>query len=368
MNGSGKHNNWSIGGGGRGNFLEPGETPEENLEFLIFLVCVIAGFHKRSGLHRASIACLGNDSRLGGHEAPPAIMSVYLGGYLDSILNSIETETDNNFDITAILHLGLSHIETIQRDYTDRNRTSSFAFTGNKFEFRAVPSSIPCSFPNTCLNLSTAEAIQEFNEELKEILKNEPDRKKAIFSLLKKKIIATKDIRFEGDGYSQEWLDEAIRRGLPLAKNTYEALKQILIHEDLFTKFNVLSKEEVGALYIIKLEQFVSLAEIEIKTLLQLVQRQVVPSVFAFQKSISESLFQANNFVSNYGSKDLSIFKPQVEYFERVASLLSNLISETNKLQDLFNKGQETADQEEKAESYVSVLLPQSLKVFYLIF
>ena len=146
------------------------------------------------------------------------------------------------FDNEAILHLGLSHIETIGRDSTDRNRTSPFAFTGNKFEFRAVPSSIPCSFPNTVLNLAMTEAMDEFTDELKKELLNEVDHKKAILNVVKRKIIESKKIRFEGDGYSHAWYEEAQKRGLPLAKNSFEAFKYILTNEDLFTKYSVLSK------------------------------------------------------------------------------------------------------------------------------
>lgn len=225
INGSGKHNNWSMGADVGGNLLDPGETPESNLSFLVFLVATLKGVHKRAAVLRAAIANPGNDHRLGANEAPPAIISVFLGEQLSAVLDAIESGDMKKVSEKQFIDLDISHIPTLNKDNTDRNRTSPFAFTGNKFEFRAVPSSMPIAIPNMVLNTIIAEAIDEMREAIEAEMKSGKELQAAVFAVLRKEIKATKPIRFEGDGYSEAWHKEAKKRGLPNNRNLPEAMK-----------------------------------------------------------------------------------------------------------------------------------------------
>ncbi len=282
INGSGKHNNWSIANDKGENLLEPGTTPHQNLRFLAVLAATLKAVYKHADVLRASIASPGNDHRLGANEAPPAIISVFLGSMLEQILNNIETGKVNKATQQQIIDLGVGQIPTISKDYTDRNRTSPFAFTGNKFEFRAVGSSTNVAVPMSILNAAVASSFKECTARLQELLKKKgSSRDEAVIELVREICKETKSIRFEGNGYSQEWRDEAKKRGLPILNTTPDALR--VLTNKKATQFlvdtNVLSPEEIESRYHINVERYVKTLDIEFMTLAELIKGYVIPSV-----------------------------------------------------------------------------------------
>jgi glutamine synthetase len=281
INGSGKHNNWSISNDKGENLLEPGTTPHQNLRFLAVLSVVVKAVFDHSAIIRASIASPGNDHRLGANEAPPAIVSVFLGSMLEKIFIDIEQGKSSQATEQAIIDLGVGKIPAISKDYTDRNRTSPFAFTGNKFEFRAVGSSSIVSIPMTFLNAAVSHTFKEASEKLRTLIKAKGNRDEAIMELIKSYIKLSKAVRFEGNGYSQEWRDEAAKRKLPILNSTAEALQ--VFTDKKMTSFlvseNVLSQEEIDSRYHIAVERYVKTIEIEIETLKEMVQTSIVPAV-----------------------------------------------------------------------------------------
>jgi glutamine synthetase len=298
VNGSGKHCNWSLMTSEGENLLEPTDRPEENLSFLVVLISILAGLTKHAGLLRAAIASSSNQWRLGANEAPPSIISVFLGAYIHEVLNSIEE--DRSPDVThqtpkiKTVELGAKSIDLkiktlpdFTKDLTDRNRTSPFAFTGNKFEFRAVGSGQSPSFPVAMINAIAAAGMLEVISELKKT-KN-PNDPKEIKKVLKKFIKESKAIRFEGDGYSMDWRNEAEKRGLLNCKTEPEAFQQMVKPENLKLITDVLgiaSKEEIGARYHILCEKYVKDMVIEAKTLLQLVKQNIIPAAFEYEKEL----------------------------------------------------------------------------------
>jgi glutamine synthetase len=281
VNGSGKHVNWSLATDSGMNLLEPGKTPEENLSFLYFLAATLKAIHRHGGLLRAVIASAGNDHRLGANEAPPAIMSAFLGGRLSEILDAIERgEMGAGAEQKLLEIANLPHIE---KDFTDRNRTSPFAFTGNKFEFRAVGSSQPIAMPLTVINTAVAEALNELNAELEAEEGRGTPHRDAVLAVVRKAVAATKTVRFEGNGYSDEWKAEAERRGLPHAKDTMAALK---IWEEaparaVFVDAGVLSAEELDARVHIRHEQYQKALNIEAQVLREMAETQILPALVA---------------------------------------------------------------------------------------
>ena len=283
VNGSGKHVNWSMATSEGQNLLEPGQTPEENLQFLYFLCATLKAIHTHGGLLRACIAFAGNDHRLGANEAPPAIMSAFLGAQLSHILDAIEKGAAADASIQRIIDLGIGNLPRIEKDATDRNRTSPFAFTGNKFEFRAVGSSQPIALPLTVINAAVAEALEDLNAKLAAELKAGKEHKVAVLSVVRQAIVETKAIRFEGNGYSEEWKVEAERRGLPHAKDTVAALH---IWEEpavkaVFAKSGILSEGELESRLHIRHEEYQKVIAIETQVLRQMAETQILPSVTA---------------------------------------------------------------------------------------
>jgi glutamine synthetase len=278
VNGSGKHFNWSLGDENT-NYLEPSDSPTKNIIFLLTLGAILIGVSKFGGLLRAAVADAGNDHRLGANEAPPAIMSVYLGEYLSGLMDEIEgigNVTEQSMDH---LSLGVQNIPKIAKDTSDRNRTSPVAFTGNKFEFRAVGSSQNCADAATTLNLIVAYGYDEIAKRL-EAKKGKKIKESAIL-VMKDVLKETKKIRFEGNNYSAEWHKEAAKRGLPNAKNTPEALAQMLIkdNEDVFNKYRVLSKRELHSKVEIKLDAYVKIKDVELKAGLNIAKTLILPAV-----------------------------------------------------------------------------------------
>ena len=292
VNGSGKHVNWSIATEEGQNLMEPGQTPEENLQFLYFLSATLKAIHTHGGLLRAAIASAGNDHRLGANEAPPAIMSAFLGAQLNHILDSIEKGDVANVSIQGIIDLGIGNLPRIEKDATDRNRTSPFAFTGNKFEFRAVGSSQPIALPLTVINAAVAEALEDLNTKLAAELNAGKELKAAVMTVVRQAIIETKAIRFEGNGYSDEWKVEAERRGLPHAKDTVAALH---IWEEpavkaVFSKPGILSEGELESRLHIRHEQYQKAIAIETQVLREMAETQILPSISADLGARAESL------------------------------------------------------------------------------
>ncbi len=288
VNGSGKHLNWSIGDNTGANYLEPSKSPLKNITFLMTVGAILLGVGKFGGILRASVADAGNDHRLGANEAPPAIMSVYLGEYLDALFNEIEgieTLTDKKL---AKISLGIQNLPRVAKDYSDRNRTSPIAFTGNKFEFRAVGSAQNCAEPATIVNMLVAYGYTEIYERLS---KKKGDVKANAIDVLKEVLKESKKVRFEGNNYSEEWHKEAEKRGLPNTNNTPTALEQFLTDDvfDVFERFNILSKEELKSKIEIKLEAYNKVKDIEYKTALNIANTLVLPALVVHITSIASA-------------------------------------------------------------------------------
>ncbi len=281
INGSGKHVNWSLATDEGHNLLEPGHTPAENVQFLFFLAATLKAIHRHGGLCRAAIAFAGNDHRLGANEAPPAIMSVYLGSQLNRVLDAIERGDVADATEKEILDLGLASLPALEKDATDRNRTSPFAFTGNKFEFRAVGSSQAIAFPLTVLNAIMAEALDEMNERMEAAVAAGRPGQVAAMEVVREAIAQTKPIRFEGNNYAPEWRQEAERRGLPHARDTVAALRVWNDPETrkVFTRTGILTTEELDARIHIRHEQYQKAIAIEAQVLREMAETMLMPAV-----------------------------------------------------------------------------------------
>ena len=287
VNGSGKHNNWSISTDTGVNLLEPGETPFDNAQFLLFLTAVIKAVDEYQDLLRISAASAGNDHRLGANEAPPAVVSMFLGDELTDILTAIEKESAYEGKEKTQMKIGVHVIPKFPKDSTDRNRTSPFAFTGNKFEFRMVGSAASISEANIVLNTAVAEELKLFADELE----NATDFTGALHDLIKKTVTEHKRIIFNGNGYNDEWLKEAEKRGLLNLKSTPECLPYFLKEKnvELFTKHGVLSETEIHARYEIMLENYIKTINIEALTMIDMVNKDILPAISAYIRDLSKS-------------------------------------------------------------------------------
>jgi len=290
INGSGKHVNWSLADDSGNNLLNPGKTPQDNISFLVFLIAAVRAVYKHADILRASVASYANDHRLGANEAPPAIISVFLGEQLTQILDSIEKGKVAKATNEEIIDLGIASLPQVSKDNTDRNRTSPFAFTGNKFEFRAVGSSQSISFPAAVINTIVAESLDELAEKIK--VKGAKNINQAVFDVLKNEIRVIKPILFNGDNYTNEWEAEAGKRGLPNFKTTPAALKALVSDKalHLFETYRVLSRVELQSRYIIYLEKYIKDMEIEVKCLGNICLNQVIPAAVDYQKSVAEAV------------------------------------------------------------------------------
>ncbi len=290
LNGSGKHNNWSLITSTGVNVFQPSTSSRDNLQFLTFLVNTIKSIHDNAGLLRASIASAGNDHRLGANEAPPAIMSVFLGSELTAVLDELEHNGNVTVDKgdNMYMKLGIDKIPHIILDNTDRNRTSPFAFTGNKFEFRAVGSDQNVAEPMTVLNLIMAKQLKDFHATVSDRIAKGEDKKLAIVNVLREYIKASKNVRFEGDGYSDEWEKEAEKRGLPNVKNTARALDAYVTDEakKAFEEFNVMSAVELEARNEIQHENYIMKLQIEARLISEIAMTQVIPAAVKYQNKL----------------------------------------------------------------------------------
>ena len=294
VNGSGKHNNWSLATSTGKNLLSPGKTPKTNLQFLTFFINTVMAVHEHADLLRASIASANNDHRLGANEAPPAIMSVFLGGQLSSVLDELEKSVHGGKmspEEKTKLKLNIGKIPDILLDNTDRNRTSPFAFTGNKFEFRAVGSSANCGGPMTVLNAIVAEQLIAFKKEVDALIEKKVEKDEAIFQVLKKYIIASKKIRFEGNGYGDEWKAEAKKRGLNNIPTTPGALEAMISKKTLnmYETMGILNHREQEARYEISLETYTKKIQIESRIMADMVNNQIIPAALNYQRTLIDN-------------------------------------------------------------------------------
>ncbi len=295
VNGSGKHCNWSLCTDGGVNLLAPGHTPEENIQFLAFFVCTLKASADYGSLIMASIASESNSHRLGGNEAPPAIMSVFTGTTLNSILDNIEAKIDDRAlttDAKKEIKLDIGKIPEILMDNTDRNRTSPFAFTGNRFEFRAAGSSCNCAMPLIVLNTAVAAELQNFHDAVEALLKDGCKKEDAILKVIRQFITASRKIRFEGNGYSEDWVREAAQRGLRSASRATEAFKEYLRPEavEMFKRFNVLNEAELKARYEIKNEIFLKKVQIESRVIADLAANHIIPIAVRYQNVLIDNI------------------------------------------------------------------------------
>jgi glutamine synthetase len=292
VNGSGKHNNWSLSDEFGNNLLGPGDTPHDNMQFLVFCAAVLRAVDTWQGLLRATIASAGNDHRLGANEAPPAILSVFLGEQLTDIFEQLEKGAAKSTKQGGIMDVGVSVLPKLPRDAGDRNRTSPFAFTGNKFEFRAVSSGQNIAFPNTALNAAMADALDSIAAELEAALAKGTSLESAVKALLTKMAAQHKRIVFNGNGYSAEWQTEAAARGLLNLRNTVDALPQLVTPEcvALFEKYKILNRREIHARYEIFLENYNKTINIEGQLMVLMAIRYILPAALEYQKQIALSV------------------------------------------------------------------------------
>lgn len=358
INGSGKHNNWSLITDTGKNLLAPGKTPKNNLMFLTFFVNTIKAVHEHADLLRASIASVSNDHRLGANEAPPAIISIFLGQQLDEILDEIEhSRLSKKLKEDNSLWLGIPKIPQILLDNTDRNRTSPFAFTGNKFELRAVGSTANSSAPMTVLNAIVADQLNKFKVDVDKLIKKGDKKDVALMTVIKRYIKESKAIRFEGNGYSDEWAQEAEKRGLSNIKTTPKALDAYVSEKttELFTKTNVFSKRELHARHEILLENFYKKLQIEARVMGDVANSQIIPAVIAYQNSLIENA---------KGLKDLGLSKDALAtplaIIEKLSSHLSIVKTSIDKMLEERKVVNKEEDTREKAIGY-----DEKVKVYF---
>ena len=361
INGSGKHNNWSLSTDTGINLLSPGKTPMSNLQFLTFFINTIKAVHDYEALLRASIASSGNDHRLGANEAPPAIISVFIGEQLTQVLNELENVTRGKLSPKEKTELKLNvvgKIPEIMLDNTDRNRTSPFAFTGNKFEFRAVGSNANCAKAMTVLNTIVAKQLIEFKKEV-DVLIDEKDMKKddAVFNVLREYIKKSKDILFEGNGYGKEWEKEAKRRGLSNNKNTPDALKAKISKSvmDVFEELQVMNKVEQHARYDIEIEEYILHIQIEGRVLGDIARNHVIPTAVRYQNVLIKNVTGLKEI---YEDEYRKLAKEQLELIEDISKQIEAINSKVTKMTDERKKANALTNSEAKAQSYCTKVKP----------
>ena len=352
INGNGKHNNWSMSTDTGVNLLAPGKTPKTNLMFLTFFVNTIKAVHDYADILRASIASAANDHRLGANEAPPAIISVFIGGFLTKVLEDIKERVGAKFDEQdeAILKLDLHRsIPELLLDNTDRNRTSPFAFTGNKFEFRAVGSSANCANAMTSLNTIMAETLKNFKKEVDALIEKGEKKEIAIMHVIREYIVSSEKVLFEGNNYSEEWEKEAKKRGLPNVKTTPLALDALLTDKakHLFESNNVLNHVELEARHEIELEKYVKKVQIEARIMGELCTSHILPPAFKYQNTLIQNII---------GLKDIGLketaFANQKQILEKISEHISVISEQVGKMIEARKKANALTDSRAKAIAY----------------
>ena len=346
INGSGKHNNWSLITNDGVNLLNPGSTPAQNIQFLVFLMAVIKAVDEYADLMRVSATSAGNDHRLGGNEAPPAIVSIFLGDELTAVLESIENDTFFGKQKKVQLDIGAHVLPHFVKDTTDRNRTSPFAFTGNKFEFRMLGSAASVANPNVVLNTAVAEALSQFYTEL-EGTKPE-DMEQAVHELIKRAIRKHKKVIFNGNGYTDEWVAEAKKRGLYNLPSTPDYLPQLLADKnvELFTKHHVFTKEELASRYEIKLENYVKTIGIEARTLAEMITKDFLPAVSTYAAEVSKNAAAKKSFMA---AADTASEEALVE---KLSTAYTTLTAEVTELKTLIDTSFALEDTQKCAEAF----------------
>ena len=351
INGSGKHNNWSMITDTGVNILDPGKTPAENTQFLIFLTAVIKAVDEYADVLRISVASAGNDHRLGANEAPPAVVSVFLGDELTEILKSIENGEYFAGSRAVQMDIGAKVLPHFVKDNTDRNRTSPFAFTGNKFEFRMLGSEASVANPNIILNTAVAECVHQFAEQLKDVPDDKMDD--AIHELIRKTITDHKRVIFNGNGYTDEWIEEAEKRGLYNLKSTPDALPQWIADKniELFTKYHIFTKEEIESRYEIWLETYSKILNIESNTMVEMVQKDFLPSVFAYIDKIAATAVAKKSVVADVSTaSEEKLIKELSQLADEISTGLDTLKADTA-------KALATEDPLANAKAYQTVVL-----------
>ena len=343
VNGSGKHNNWSITTDDGINLLEPGKTPHENVQFLLVLACILKAVDVHADLLRESAADPGNDHRLGANEAPPAIVSVFLGEQLEDVVSQlISTGTATSSKVGGVLQTGVKTLPDLAKDATDRNRTSPFAFTGNKFEFRMVGSRDSIASPNIVLNTIVAEAFAEACDELE----GAENFDEAVHDLIKKYLTDHQRIIFNGNGYSDEWVAEAERRGLPNIRSMVDAIPALVTEKSvkLFGKFNVFTESELNSRVEIKYENYAKAINIEARTMIDMASKQIIPAVIKYTKSLADTIVAV---------KQAGVDAPvQTELLAESSDLLSDTKVALSKLIDLTDHAAAMPEGREQAVFY----------------
>ena len=353
INGSGKHNNWSMITNTGVNLLDPGKTPAENTQFLVFLAAVIQAVDDYADLMRISVASPGNDHRLGANEAPPAIVSIFLGDELTAVLKSIENDTYFDQSPAIQMETGAHVLPHFIKDTTDRNRTSPFAFTGNKFEFRMLGSSLSVSGPNTVLNTAVAESLSQFAERLSSVPEGHLDHE--VHELIKDTIKAHKKVIFNGNGYTDEWVEEAEKRGLFNLRSTPEALKEFVSSKNiqLFTKHAIYTKGEIESRYEILLENYSKTLHIEAKTLLEMMTKDLLPSLLTYEEQVAEAGAKKKAF-----SASISTIREE-ELLDKLTSLYEQISKYSEELGAMVATAEGMEDSLASAEYYQSQILPK---------
>lgn len=341
VNGSGKHNNWSLGTDNGVNMLDPGETPNENIQFLLVLACILRAVDKHADLLRQSASDVGNDHRLGANEAPPAIISVFLGEQLEDVVRQlVETGIAETCKEGGVLETGVSTLPNFTKDATDRNRTSPFAFTGNKFEFRMVGSADSIASPNTTLNAIVAEAFCEAAD----ILEEADDFELAVHDLIKEYMSKHQRIIFNGNGYSDEWVAEAERRGLPHIKSMVEAVDTLTTDKavELFEKFKIFTKAELESREEVLYETYAKTINIEALTMIDMASKLILPAVVKYTKALADTVIAVKE-----AGADASV---QTELLQKVSVKLAEMKAALTKLQEVEKKA--GAMEEGKAQAF----------------
>jgi glutamine synthetase len=361
VNGSGKHNNWSLSTNTGVNLLSPGSTPMKNLQFLTFFVNTIKAVHDYEELIRASIASASNDHRLGANEAPPAIISVFIGSQLTAVLDELEKVTDGKLSPQEKTDLKLNVVGKIPEvilDNTDRNRTSPFAFTGNKFELRAVGSTANCANPMTVLNAIVAKQLQEFKSEVDGLIKEKKLKKdEAIFNVLREYIKVSKNIRFEGDGYGEAWEKEAEKRGLSNNKTTPVALKAKISDKaiNLFEDLNIMSRVESEARYEIEVEEYAMRIQIEGRLLGDIARNHVIPTAIRYQNTLIKNVRGLKDI---YGKEFKKVAKEQMILIEEISEHIEKINAGITDMVEARKKANKCEDTSDCAAAYCDDVKP----------
>jgi glutamine synthetase len=361
VNGSGKHNNWSLATNTGVNLLSPGKTPKSNLMFLSFFVNTIKAVHDNADLLRASIAAAGNDHRLGANEAPPAIVSVFIGTQLSDVLDELENIESGKLSPEKKTELKLNvvgKIPEIMLDNTDRNRTSPFAFTGNKFEFRAVGSSANCAQAMTMLNTIMADQLVKFKKEVDALVAEGMKKDDAIFNMLKEYIRTSKKVRFEGDGYGDEWKQEAASRGLNNVSDTPRALDAYITPTalDLFKRTQVMSHREVEARHEIMLEDYYKKIQIESRVLGDIAGNHIVPTAIRYQNLLIENVQRLRDILDaeTYGD----IAKEQLDMIKEISRRISKILADKEGMIQARRDANKISDARDRAIAYCDTVKP----------